>query len=114
MERSGLKISRVGVQSFHLVFKASKMDKTAETVFIIDDDRSVRRSLSLFLTASDLHVETYCSSEEYLAREQFEGPGCILLDVNLEGKSGLDLQHELISCDSKLPIIFITGLAVFP
>jgi len=68
----------------------------------------------LFLTAEGYRVESYCSAEEYLASEPHDGPGCILLDVNLEGKSGLDLQHELISRESKLPIIFITGLAIFP
>ena len=76
------------------------MNKTEEIIFLIDDDPSIRRSISLFLTAENYHVETYCSSEEYLARDRFEGTGCILLDINLDGKSGLDLQHELISQDS--------------
>ncbi|MEI7501209.1 MAG: response regulator [Bacteroidota bacterium] len=85
-----------------------------ETIFIVDDDLSIRRSLALFLTAADFQVEVFCSSEEYLAREKFNGIGCILLDVNMEGKSGLDLQHELISRDSQLPVIFITGFGNIP
>ncbi len=85
-----------------------------ETIFIVDDDLSIRRSLALFLTAADFQVEVFCSSEEYLAREKFNGTGCILLDVNMEGKSGLDLQHELISRDSQLPVIFITGFGNIP
>jgi two-component system response regulator FixJ len=89
------------------------MEKT-ETVFIIDDDLSVRRSLALFLTAADFRVEAYSSSEEYLAREKYDGAGCILLDVNLEGKSGFDLQNELISVGSQLPVIFITGFGNIP
>jgi two-component system response regulator FixJ len=80
-----------------------------ETVFIIDDDASVRRSLSLFLAANNFHIESFGSSEEYLARESFSGTGCLVLDVNLDGKSGFDLQEELINLDSQLPIIFITG-----
>jgi FixJ family two-component response regulator len=85
------------------------MDSQKDTIFIIDDDRSVRRSLSLFLMSHDYLVETYSSSEEYLAREPYDGTGCIILDVNLEGKSGLELQEELLKLGSYLPIIFITG-----
>jgi len=80
-----------------------------ETIFIIDDDASVRRALSLFLVANDFHVEAFGSSEEYLEREAFSGTGCLVLDVNLGGKSGFDLQDELASLNSHLPIIFITG-----
>jgi FixJ family two-component response regulator len=80
-----------------------------EIVFIIDDDASVRKSVSLFLSANNFHVESFSGSEEYLAREEFSGSGCLLLDVNLEGKSGFDLQEELVSLNSHLPIIFITG-----
>ena len=85
------------------------MSNKTETVFIIDDDLSVRRSLSLFLTSVGYSVESFPGAEEYLANEPFEGTGCILLDVNMEGKSGLELQEELISRASRLPIIFITG-----
>ena len=83
----------------------------SEIVFIIDDDKSVRSALSLFLTAGGYQVETFESSEEYLEREAFEGTGCIILDVNLGGKSGPELQEELIAAGSHLPIIFISGRA---
>jgi two-component system, LuxR family, response regulator FixJ len=86
-----------------------KMKTFKEIVFIIDDDKSVRNSLSLFLTASGYEGETFESSEEYLEREVFVGTGCIILDVNLQGKSGPELQEELIASGSHLPIIFITG-----
>jgi FixJ family two-component response regulator len=85
------------------------MDNNSGTIFIVDDDKSIRRSLSLFLTAQDYRVETFCSSEEFLAREAYYGTGCIILDVNMDGKSGLELQEELLPSDSILPIIFITG-----
>jgi FixJ family two-component response regulator len=85
------------------------MENQPATIFIIDDDKSIRRSLSLFLLANEYIVETYSSSEEYLEREDYSGTGCIILDVNLEGKSGLELQVDLLNRDSHLPIIFISG-----
>jgi FixJ family two-component response regulator len=78
-------------------------------VFIIDDDISIRRSLSLLLTSYDYNVEVFSSSEKYLERESHTGPGCLILDINLEGKSGIELQDELIKLGSHLPIIFITS-----
>jgi two-component system, LuxR family, response regulator FixJ len=83
-------------------------------IFIIDDDRSVRKSLSLFLQATGYEVETYASAEDYLLRENYQGIGCIILDVKMEGKSGPELQDELIHMDSHLPIIFITGQGNIP
>ena len=85
------------------------MNNLSETIFIIDDDKSVRESISLFLTAHEYHVELFSSSEEYMARDAYLGTGCLLLDIKLKGKSGLELQDELISKDAVLPIIFITG-----
>lgn len=83
--------------------------KNNEIVFIIDDDKAVRRSLSLFLQSVGYQVETYESAEEFLETVKFEGAGCIILDVNMSGKSGIQLQEELIKTGSELPIIFITG-----
>jgi len=80
-----------------------------EIIFVIDDDVSVRRSLPLLLKSSDYNVETFPSSEEFLNREKFDGTGCIILDINLEGKSGFDLQEELTKKQHSLPIVFITG-----
>ena len=85
------------------------MKNETPTIFIIDDDLSVRRSLSLFLTAAGYNVEVYSSAEEYLERETYNEAGCIILDVNLEGKSGLELQEILVKRELFLPIIFITG-----
>ena len=104
----------MGVQNFHLNLKLSKMSNLAETIFIIDDDHSLRRSLSLFLSATCYNVESFFSSEEFLSRDLFEGTGCIILDINLEGKSGLELQQILIGQNSHLPIIFISGKGSIP
>ena len=90
------------------------MTKSDEKIFVIDDDASVRRSLPLLLKSSDYSVETFSSSEEFLKRDIFNGTGCIILDINLEGKSGLELQDELINKPYYLPIIFITGKGGVP
>ena len=90
------------------------MNDLREIIFIIDDEESVRSSISLFLTAEDFTVESYSSSEEFLAREPWPGAGCLILNVNLAGKSGLDLQEEMVVINSHLPIIFITGQGNIP
>jgi FixJ family two-component response regulator len=87
------------------------MNKEKEIIFLIDDDESVRSSLSLFLRLNDYTIESFESAEDYLGRDKHVGAGCIILDVNLSGKSGLELQQELINRNSHLPIIFITGYA---
>jgi len=79
------------------------------TVFVIDDDPSVRRSLTLFLSAAGYRVESFGSMEEYLSREPLKVRGCLILDLYLEGRSSFELQDELINQESHLPIIFITG-----
>ena len=89
------------------------MDNT-EIIFIIDDDHAVRRSLSLFLTASGYRVIPLASSEEYLARKAHIGTGCLILDIHMDGISGLELQNELLNLNSHLPIIFITGQGNIP
>jgi FixJ family two-component response regulator len=85
------------------------MSNNQEIVFIIDDDQSVRQSLSLFLKANDIENESFSSAEGFLERTAHTGIGCLLLDVNMEGKTGFDLQEELTKMESHLPVIFITG-----
>lgn len=83
-------------------------------IFVIDDDYSVRRSIKLLLESRGYHIETFSSSEEFLKREVYDGIGCIILDINLEGKNGLELQEELLQNNYHLPIIFITGIGDIP
>ncbi len=85
------------------------MNSQAETIFIIDDEESIRHALSVYFESCGYNVETFGSSEEFLAREAYPGIGCLVLDVNLNGKSGLELQEELFTDQSVLPIIFISG-----
>ena len=84
------------------------------TVFVIDDDASVRKSLSRLLRSAGHTTETFASAEEFLGREHFNGIGCLLLDVQMPGLSGMDLQKELNRADYHMPIIFITGHGDIP
>jgi FixJ family two-component response regulator len=79
------------------------------TVFVVDDDAPLRRALSYLLESAGYRVETYSSAEKFLAREHFDGVGCIILDVQMSGLSGMDLQEKLFRSDYVLPIIFLTG-----
>jgi two-component system response regulator FixJ len=82
---------------------------TEATVFVVDDNVGVRKSLSALLESAGLAVETYASSEEFLAAYNPERPGCLVLDVRLRNSSGLDLQDELRRRKVLLPIIVLTG-----
>lgn len=84
------------------------------TIFVIDDDPSVRKSLSRLLRSVGLSVETFSSAEEFLTREHFDGIGCILLDVQMPGLSGMDLQAKLSQAETSMPIVFITGHGDIP
>ena len=79
------------------------------TVFVIDDDASMRRALSYLLQSAGYNVETYSSAEKFLGREHYDGVGCIILDVRMPGLSGMDLQEKLMRADYRMPIIFLTG-----
>ena len=84
------------------------------TVFVIDDDASIRKSLSRLLRSAGYTTETFASAEEFLGRDHFNGIGCLLLDVQMPGLSGIDLQEELSKADYHMPIIFITGHGNIP
>ncbi len=80
------------------------------TVFVIDDDPSIRESLSLLLASAGFGVQTFASANEFLKSDKVkEGPSCLVLDVKMKGLSGLDLQGELTNRGYAIPIIFITG-----
>jgi len=90
------------------------MNNINDIIFLIDDDDSVRRSITLLLKSEKYNVESFKSAEEFLGRDAYTGTGCLILDVNLEGKSGLELQEDLLKTSSHLPIIFITGKGDIP
>jgi len=83
-------------------------------IFVIDDDASVRTSLSRLLTAMGFRTETFGSAEDFLTRKRHEGVGCLILDVRMPGLTGVDLQDELARADYSIPIVFITGHGDIP
>lgn len=83
-------------------------------VFVIDDDVATRESLQGLLRSVGLEVHAFSSAREFLEFKMTDAPGCLVLDVRLPGKSGLDLQHELSRSNIHLPIIFITGYGDIP
>jgi FixJ family two-component response regulator len=84
------------------------------TVFVIDDDPSVLKSLGRLLKSLGFDTETFASAELFLARKHYDGVGCIVLDVQMPGLSGMDLQNELRRADYSMPVIFITGHGNIP
>jgi RNA polymerase sigma factor (sigma-70 family) len=83
-------------------------------VIVVDDDPAMRESLSWLLRSAGLSVETFESAEHFLDGCDTTRPGCLLLDLKLPGKSGLDVQHELGIRAVTVPIIFLTGYAEVP
>jgi Response regulator len=79
------------------------------TVLIIDDDPAVRESLGRLLRSVGLDAQLYASIPDFFKFVPPSGPTCLVLDVRLPGRSGLDFQRELATANIQLPIIFITG-----
>lgn len=79
------------------------------TVYVIDDDVSVRSALERLLKRAGLHAEVFESIEEFLGIQRPETPSCLVLDVSLPGMSGLDFQDKLAKAGTPIPIIFITA-----
>lgn len=83
-------------------------------VAIVDDDESIRRSLSRIFLLNGIHVRTFESAEDYLSRTVAGKPRCMVLDVQLGGLSGFELQDRLSVEGRVPPIVFITALAQIP
>ena len=90
------------------------MSKINPTVFIVDDDPSIRKSLDRLIRSAGLGVETFATAHEFLERHSHKGPSCLVLDVKMPGLNGLGLQEKLLSQDYAMPIIFITGHGDIP
>src|SRR5882724_3773311 len=90
------------------------MSTADPVVRVVDDDESIRRSLSGLLQSVGLCVTTYNSAQDFLAFDKPDTPGCLVLDVHLPGLSELDLQKALAGTDRALPVIFLTGLGDIP
>ncbi len=103
------------------------MEKTAEgnartltmlralpIVYVVDDDISVRESLELLIRAAGWQAELFESAQDFLRRSKVTVPNCLVLDVNLPGLNGLDLQKLVAADRADMPIIFITGYGDVP
>jgi FixJ family two-component response regulator len=85
------------------------LSKTKKLVCVVDDDQSVRRALGRLFKSAGYAAETFASAEDYLSREIFEGPICLVLDVRMPGLNGLGLQEALETRGACEQIVFITG-----
>jgi FixJ family two-component response regulator len=86
----------------------------APTVFVVDDDASVRTSLARLLRASGFEVEAFESGEAFVTRGAFAGTGCVILDLRMPGGSGTDLQQRIQDGHGELPVIFLSGHGEVP
>jgi len=80
-------------------------------ICIVDDDASLRRSLSNLLMSVGFRVETFASAEAFLESVRRDGIGCLVLDVRMDGMSGLDLLRHLVATGSHIPAIILTAHA---
>ena len=83
-------------------------------IAIVDDDASVQRGLQRLIRSAGWKVETFASAQEFLARSRTELPNCVLLDLQLPGLSGLDLQKRMAEVGLEIPIVFLTGHGNIP
>jgi len=85
------------------------MLQATPTVFVVDDDISIRESLESLIRSTGCEPETFASAREFLARPRITTPSCLVLDISLPDLNGLDLQKRIASDRIDMPIIFITG-----
>lgn len=85
------------------------MTEPAPTIHVVDDDPSIRRALSRLLRCKGYACETWETAEDFLTRPPARAPGCAIVDLELPGASGLDLQAKLGDTVSALPVIFLSG-----
>jgi len=85
--------------------------ESTPTVYLVDDDASIRSALTRALNAEGFHVMSWASADAFLADYDPEKPGCLVADVAMPGTDGLQLQQLLSVSDRNLPIVFITGNA---
>lgn len=90
------------------------MTDVMPTIFVVDDDRSVRTALARLLRSAGYQVETFATAHELLNGPRPSGPSCLILDVRLSGENGLAFQETLHSLGWCLPIIFLTGHGTVP
>lgn len=96
------------------VSRFAAMPSTMPTVFIVDDDISVREALEALIGSEGFAVKAFDSAQMFLAHTRDAVPSCLVLDVNLPGLNGLELQEQISADRAAVPIIFITGYGDVP
>ena len=81
----------------------------ASVIYVVDDDKGVRRALEMLLRSVGLRVETFESPDEFLRFPRSAGPCCLILDVRLRGKSGMAFHQEIVNSGMRIPVVFMTG-----
>ena len=85
------------------------MAKNPTVVYVVDDDESVRRALARLLRSADLNAETFSSTDEFLKGPRQKKNSCILIDIQMPGSTGFDLQQKLAAFDIRIPVIVISA-----
>lgn len=93
---------------------ASATDSGLPTVFVVDDDPSLRTAVERLLESVGLPCEMFSNANEFLKRAEHGVDGCLILDVRMPGPSGLDLQNALSAMGQEIPIVFVTAYADVP
>ncbi|MDD4880761.1 MAG: response regulator [Gallionellaceae bacterium] len=105
-------MSQQHVASVQINGVISKMNRP--TVFVVDDDSSIRYSLGMLLETEGFSVQTHKSGEDFLAAYDHSSQGCLILDLCMPGMGGLEVQAELVKQGARLPIIFLSGVGDIP
>jgi len=85
------------------------MPQKSDTVYVVDDDESIRRALKRLLRSVGYHAVTFESAEDFMDSAPEGGEGCLILDIRLPGMTGLDLQEKLSASGAKYSVIFMTA-----
>ena len=88
--------------------------ESSPVIAIVDDDPSVREGLHSLIKSAGWRAETFASAQEFLARRGADAPSCLILDLQLPGLSGLDLQKRMAEVNLEIPIVFLTGHGDIP
>lgn len=84
-------------------------DETKILIYLVDDDESVRKALTMLFISADMEVKTFEAAEDLLKCQLREQKTCLISDIKLKGLSGLELQQQLTERDIKIPVIFLTA-----
>lgn len=95
--------------SAHSSHAKGQHDRKAGVAYVVDDDESVRLALDGLLRSIGVRVETFESTQEFLAFPKHDAPSCLILDVRLRGESGLTFQEQMSRIGVRMPIVFMTG-----